>query len=153
MSFKDLIDQVLGEEKKPEIQSEGSVVEDSNQATAPVILAPEDDLELPVIPDEDAPPKAEDPFRQMIDEALILEGLDPDRVARKKYDPINGDIQTHEWDMDREALYANDDYRFRCKRCLKVIEVKREQTIAEAMKHYEVEPNCAEVVISGIMKS
>ncbi len=154
MSFKNMLDQVLGTEKKPEaVVSEGQSVEDSNQATEQVQLAPDDDLEPRQIPHEDAPPKPEDPFRDMIDQALIAEGLDPDKVARKKYDPVSGDLQAHEWDMDRETLYGSDSYRFRCKRCLKVIEVEREQTIKEAMDHYEVEPNCAEIVISEIMKS
>ena len=123
--------------------------------SAPVVPdeTPENEFEDPVLRDPEEVPGEPDPFAQMLDDMLKSDGIDVELEKRRKYNPAVGNIQEHDWQTHRESMFSNEPYIFRCKRCLKFVEVQREQTINEALSSLEIDPNCANQVIQGIMNA
>lgn len=102
-------------------------------------------------PDPNAPPLPYDPFRDAIEAALTAEGVDVSLELRRRYDPAAGNTQTHDWESQREALFSDEKYQFKCARCSKWVHVGRDETMSQAMAEQDVDPNCASVVINDIM--
>jgi len=106
---------------------------------------PERALDPEVVPEEP------DPFALLLDEVLAAEGVDVKLEKRRKYDPTKGNVQEHDWQAAKDTIYSDESYKFRCKRCLKWLVVKREETMGEVMGRDGVDPNCASAVISSVM--
>lgn len=138
--FKDRLDELLGVEKKA-VEVHAPPDEDCT-STAPVEL--EEELD---------PPRADkDPFSSMLDEVFADAGVDLEKESRRKYDPSSGNLRAHDWCSERESIFSSDKYKFRCRRCFKWVTVEREQTIDDAMKQQDVNPDCAMAVITDTME-
>jgi len=154
--FLDKLDDALGlkpkeETPQPQLGDIPAAAPTPTPTLQPVPEAtPEDDFEPVKEPDPEDVPKEPDPFATAIDDALRAEGVDVDKELRRKYDPAKGDLQTHDWKMEREALFSDEAYKFRCKRCLKWVTVAREQTIGQALVDQQIEPNCAAQIVQDI---
>jgi sugar/nucleoside kinase (ribokinase family) len=98
-------------------------------------------------------PPPTDPFSQLVDSMLREEGVDVDTLVRKPYSPTAGDVTTHDWAMGREALFADEPYQFKCKRCFHYLEVARDQTLSEALQVKGVDPNCSRQIVSDITET
>lgn len=148
--FTDKLDEMLGI-KEPEKEPESERVEtDCNQVQTQV---PENEFEPETVSDPDDVPSEADPFTVMVDSLLASEGIDGKLEKRRKYDPTRGDVNSHDWVSQRETLFSDESYKFRCKRCLKWVTVGREQTINEAAAEQEVNSDCASQVVQGIQES
>jgi hypothetical protein len=148
MSFIDQLDKALGiEEKKEEPVRDVA----APNGAAPLPADPDDEFETPTEPDPEAIPKPQDPFAAMIDQALAAEGVDVQKEMLRKYNPTANDVQEHDWKMHREKLFNGEPYIFRCKRCLKAVHVREEQTINEALKEGEIDPNCGVGIVNDMM--
>lgn len=149
--FKDKLDELFGLEEKP-VQK--PVVEVHAQTSAPVEEVPENEFEPEAPVDEESVAAFEpDPFTKALTEMLESEGVDVKLEKRRKYDPTSGDIATHDWQSQRERLFSNEPYKFRCKRCLKWVEVNTDETINDALTRNDIDPNCGQVVVGEIMNS
>lgn len=149
MSFLDELDKTLGIEKKEEKKPE----ETPYVATPVAEATPDDEFETPTPPDPDAISRPEDPFAAMLDSALQAEGVDVQKELLRRYNPASGDVQTHDWKMHREKLFSGEPYIFRCKRCYKAVHVREDQTINEALREGEIDPNCANVIVTDTMSA
>jgi hypothetical protein len=149
MSFLKEWDKMLGiEEPEPEVEAEAPV--DTGPQLQSTDYDASDDLEPEREEDPDRPHKP-DPFTSMIDSLLATEGVDGAMVARKK-ESLNGvDPSAHVWKMAREAIFADDDYKFRCAKCLKWVTVPRDSTIDSAVVEQGVNPNCAVQLVTDAM--
>ena len=145
MSFAKGLDALLGLEEKAPAVPHGT---DAPSAHDPD--APEDEFVPEAAPDEDAAPAPPDAFRDMVDAALAAEGVDVKKERRRTFDPIRGDVFTHEWEMQREVLFSGEKYQFRCKRCLKSLNVAGDQTMGAAVLDQGVDPNCGEQVVKDV---
>lgn len=148
MSFFDKLDAILGiETPKPK---EEPIVE---HHTPMPEASPEDDFESPPVQDPDFIPdyKAPDPFKNEIDSILLAEGVDVEKEMRRRYNPAGGDLTEHDWAMARERLFSEEPYVFKCKRCLKHVEVGPDQVIREAVIENGIDPNCGIQVVNDTM--
>lgn len=149
MSFLDELDKTLGIEKKPDPVQDIS----TPNGAAPLPEDPEDQFETPVVPDPEAILKPEDPFALMVESALQAEGIDVQKEMLRKYDPTANNVQEHDWKMQREKLFNGEPYIFKCKRCLKAVHVAEEQTINDALKEGEIDPNCGAGIVNNVMST
>lgn len=119
------------------------------QEAVPVEQVP-DEFEPETPPDPEADPVEIDPFTREIQAMLEASGVDVALERRRKYSPTSGDIQTHDWESQRERIFSDEPYKFRCKRCLKWVVMKGDQTFGQALEELGVDPNCAAQVIQDI---
>jgi hypothetical protein len=138
--FKDKLDEMFGEQHKL-----------TEHATEPGQVYQHEEEEF----EKDVPESTgeKDPFAAMLDEVLTAEGVDVSLEMRRKYNPTAKDVRVHEWNTERESIYSCDAYKFRCKRCFKWVTVGREQTIDDAMREQDVNPDCGMAVITDTMES
>lgn len=101
-------------------------------------------------PEADELPKDRDLFKDMLDAALAVEGIDGKAEARRRYDPMKGDLSSHEWEMQREVLFSGEKYKFKCKRCLKWLSVGGDQTMTQAYEEQGVDPVCGNNIVNEI---
>jgi len=78
-----------------------------------------------------------------------LFGFTADQLSKEEESRTS--VEEHDWEMNRESIFSTDDFRFRCKRCLKFLTVKREQTIGQALSDMGVDTNCGLVVLTDVM--
>lgn len=139
-------------EKKNEILS--IATEDSVSTSRPSVDLEEEELEPEVMKDpEDTEIKDPDPFASMLDSLLESEGVDVSLEKRKKYNPVKGNPNQHDWASARESLYSDEAYQFRCRRCLKWVNVRRDQTLIDACNENDIDLNCGSQVMADIMNS
>ncbi len=68
-----------------------------------------------------------------------------------KEEEVRTTVDKHDWDMNRESIFSVDHFRFRCRRCLKFLTVKRDQTMDQALAEMGVDENCGMVVLNEVM--
>jgi hypothetical protein len=152
MSFAKGLDEMLG-------LTEPEQREDPMPSAATAVMqeqipdAPEGEFDEPSAPDPDAPERERDPFKEMVDAALAAEGVDVQKEVLRRYDPTKGDVSAHEWETQREALFAGEKYQFKCKRCLKWLHAGRDQTMNEALDEMGVDANCSNQVVKDMMEA
>lgn len=148
--FNDKFDEIFGIKKEEKPETKVELTSSSTQSVEPV---PEDEFEPEPIPDPEAVPGEADPFAAALDSLLEAEGVDVRLEKRRKYDPTNGNTNSHDWATVQESMFSDEPYKFRCKRCLKWVTVGREQLLNDALQEQEVDPSCANEVIGGVQNS
>lgn len=147
--FNKKFDEVFGLTKEePKVLD---IVEALPQSPTPEVE--EELFDPPAALDPEAIPNEKDPFTSELDQMLASEGVDVELEKRRRYNPTSGDMQAHDWETVREALYSDEKYQFRCKRCLQWVHVAREQTMVQAYEEQGIDPNCANKVITDIQTS
>jgi len=137
---------------KPEAKKEDLILNQGTHVQVQSEIAEDEyDAEKPVDPEEDTVEK--DQFSFMLDSLLESEGVDVSLEKRKKYNPAKGNFNNHDWASARESIYSDEAYQFRCRRCLKWVNVRRDQTLVEACEESSVDLNCGSQVLSDIMSS
>lgn len=132
-TFMDGLDDLLGVDDKPkqEPKDDGNPFGDQEPAERPASVAdaaPEEDPEFEPVkpPDEwDLPAPGPDEYTKQMDAILAGEGIDVEKELRRRYDPAKGNLQAHDWESVREAIFEGEPFEFRCKRCGKYVHVRR----------------------------
>lgn len=153
--LKDQIDDLFGMKPQPpepdNCKADGAPQTIVHNRAEPEVPENEFDPEGPL--DPEAIPTEPDSFTQMLTEMLEAEGVDVKLETRRRYDPAKGNTSSHEWETQRERMFANEPYQFRCKRCLKWVEVASDETVLDALQRTGVDPNCASQVLTDIMEA
>lgn len=149
--FNDKFDELFGSptHKKEVATTPQLDTMSANDVAASALQEEEFEPEPSLDPEE--VPEEPDPFALLLDEVLLAEGVDVKLEKRRKYDPTKGNMQEHDWQAAKDTIYSDESYKFRCKRCLKWLVVKREETMGEVMERDGLDPNCASSVISSVM--
>jgi hypothetical protein len=150
--FSKQIDEVFGSETVKSTPEDAKSAE-SVHVQSELTDLPENEFEPEGVVDPEEVPADPDPFAAMLDLMLKEEGVDVELEKRRKYNPTGGDVNNHEWVSQRERMFSEEPYMFRCKRCLKWVQVGSEETIAEVLQRNEIDPNCGHQVLSSIMDS
>lgn len=149
MGFLDELDSLLGVETAP--KKETSVENSDVPPTVDSKFSMDDSEEYdPPGPEREREPDA---FQSLVDAAIREGGLDPEKESRRRYDPTKGDLVSHDWESPMVREFSCDQYKFRCRRCLKWVTVGSDQTLNEALAQQEVNPNCSAGIARDIMAS
>ncbi len=121
---------------------------------------PEAAPEAAAEPAPDAPIGPVDPFAHLIghggpiqDKSPFDAFLDDVTDTAPPQEEEEPQYEQHTWKTIRETLYEEDYYVWRCEKCFKQINVQRSETINDACKKYNIDPNCGLQVIGEIQNS
>lgn len=118
-----------------------------DQPSAPPTGPPEEE-------DDPGVPKAGFGHRSQwdaLDALMAAEGVPADAVPGDRTEGF----EEHEFEDERAgqgAIFSCDDVRWRCKKCFRLIDAKREETIGEALDRHGIQRVCGDQLASDVMK-
>lgn len=91
-------------------------------------------------------------FGAALDALLRAEGVADDAEPESKTEGF----EAHEWEDDGEgrhgpAMFSDDEIRWRCKKCFRLIDVTREETIGEALDRHGISRACGEQLARDLL--
>ena len=121
---------------------------------------PEAGPEAATEPSPDAPAGPVDPFAHLIGHGGPIQDRSPfdaflDEVTdtappQEEEEP---QYEQHTWKTIREATFEDDYYVWRCEACCRQINVQRNETINDACKKYNINPQCSTQITADVMES
>jgi hypothetical protein len=87
-----------------------------------------------------------------LDALLRAEGIPDDALPEAK--PL--EFETHEWEDDGEgrhgpAVFSDDQIRWRCKKCFRLLDMTREETIGGAIDRHKISRVCGEQLAQDLL--
>ena len=61
--------------------------------------------------------------------------------------------EAHDWKIIRDAIYEEDYYVWRCRRCCRQVNVDRSETLTQALAKYNIHENCSLQTIEEVHTS
>lgn len=87
-----------------------------------------------------------------LDALMAEEGVTKDAEAP----PRTEGFEEHEWEDDESgrgaAIFSDDAIRWRCKKCFRLVDASREETIGETLDRHGVQRVCGEQLAQDVMK-
>ena len=93
----------------------------------------------------DGPIREKDAFEELLD-AVAAEAPTDMPEAEPQY-------EKHDWKTIKDAIYEDDLYTWRCRRCFREIRAARNETVEQACQRVNLNPDCGLQTAAEVMDS